>query len=553
MIGKEKNENMFLNGETLLSDELKKYDFNYCCTDCTSLIEILKINENNNIIEFKCINKNDSHQKSLKINQFLEKRKQQKIVNSNTNTDTCNEHGQKFMSYCFDCNKHICEKCQNEGNHLLHSKINIIEVEPSNEEKEILNKINEYYDEQIDLLKRYCISKSKKINSIIKRKEEKLDEIKNKEIKEIKDKKELEIKKVKEKFLKEIELMKNEFDKNLEKLKLDYKLIYNKINNDFKLKEEKIFYFFEKKKENLIKAMKKFTDEIESEKTKINNITNIKELNEIVYNTYNEYPKNIFNAINISQAIINCYDENLDIKKKVINKIIKNNNDKIFSISRKVNYFIKLIEQKFQTKTRINVRNSNNNNNNQINHKKINSQSIRNNINIKRENINNKDETSDNLFNLFNDIFFKNKEQTSINGNKISENQRDILSSIYFNYISKKKENILFNYFDNFVKCNVLKFFEKERKNVPNQLIDNLIYNIETILECFRLNKYKYRDYYFQNNNKGLKNREKSGEDSKRFRKVFNIDESIIKEEELIKKLEKNDNDIYKVFQQIYG
>ena len=39
MIGKEKNENMFLNGETLLSDEeLKKYDFNYCCTDCTSLI-----------------------------------------------------------------------------------------------------------------------------------------------------------------------------------------------------------------------------------------------------------------------------------------------------------------------------------------------------------------------------------------------------------------------------------------------------------------------------------------------------------------------------------
>ena len=546
MIGKEKNENMFLNGETLLSDELKKYDFNYCCTDCISLIEILKINENNNIIEFKCINKNDSHQKSLKINQFLEKRKQQKIGNSNINTDTCNEHGQKFMSYCFECNKHICEKCQNEGNHLLHSKINIIEVEPSNEEKEILNKINEYYDEQIDLLNRYCISKSKKINSIIKRKEEKLDEIKNKEIKEIKDKKELEIKKVKEKFLKEIELMKNEFDKNLKKLKLDYKLIYNKINNDFKLKEEKIFYFFEKKKENLIKAMKKFTDEIESEKTKINNITNIKELNEIVYNTYNEYPKNIFNAINISQAIINFNDENLDTKKNVIKKITKNNNDKTSSISRRVTYFKKLIEQKYQTKTRI-VRNSNNNqkvnirisNNNISNYNTINSQSIRNNIQI------------ENLFNLFNGIFFKNKQQTSINGDKISENQRDILSSIYFNYISKKKENILFNYFDNFVKCNVLKFFEKERKNVPNQLIDNLIYNIETILECFRLNKYKYRDYYFQNNYKGLKNREKSGEDSKRFRKVFNIDESIIKEEELLKKL--NDNDIYKVFQQIYG
>ena len=534
MIGKEKGENMFLNGETLLSDELKKYDFNYCCTDCTSLIEILKINENNNIIEFKCLNKNDSHQKSLKINQFLEKRKQQKIGNSNTNTDTCNEHGQKFMSYCFECNKHICEKCQNEGNHLLHSKINIIEVEPSNEEKEILNKINEYYDEQIDLLNRYCISKSKKINSIIKRKEEKLDEIKNKEIKEIKDKKELEIKKVKEKFLKEIELMKNEFDKNLKKLKLDYKLIYNKINNDFKLKEEKIFYFFEKKKENLIKAMKKFTDEIESEKTKINNITNIKELNEIVYNTYNEYPKNIFNAINISQAIINFNDENLDTKKNVIKKITKNNNDKTSSISRRVTYFKKLIEQKYQTKTRI-VRNSNNNqkvnirisNNNISNYNTINSQSIRNNIQI------------ENLFNLFNGIFFKNKQQTSINGDKISENQRDILSSIYFNYISKKEENILISYFDNFVKCNVLKFFQKERKEYPNQIIDNLKYNLETILECFRLNKYKYKDYYFQNNNKVVKNREKSEEAAKSFsRGSFNIDESIIKEEELLKKLD---------------
>ena len=127
------------------------------------------------------------------------------------------------------------------------------------------------------------------------------------------------------------------------------------------------------------------------------------------------------------------------------------------------------------------------------------------------------------------------------------------MSSIYFNYISKKKENILFNYFDNFVKCNVLKFFEKERKNVPNQLIDNLIYNIETILECFRLNKYKYRDYYFQNNNKGLKNREKSGEAAKRFRGSFNIDESIIKEEELLKKLDRNENDINKVFQLMYG
>ena len=104
-----------------------------------------------------------------------------------------------------------------------------------------------------------------------------------------------------------------------------------------------------------------------------------------------------------------------------------------------------------------------------------------------------------------------------------------------------------------FFNCNVLKIFEKEKKYINNERIDIIKYNIETICELFELNKNKYKDYYFQNSNRRLKDRRKSVDAAKRFRKEFNIDDSIIKEEELLKKLDKNDNDIKKVFQQMYG
>ena len=42
-------------------------------------------------------------------------------------------------------------------------------------------------------------------------------------------------------------------------------------------------------------------------------------------------------------------------------------------------------------------------------------------------------------------------------------------------------------------------------------------------------------------------------EAAKIFRMTFGIGEDTINEEILLKKLDENDNDIYKVFQQIYG
>lgn len=60
-----------------------------------------------------------------------------------------------------------------------------------------------------------------------------------------------------------------------------------------------------------------------------------------------------------------------------------------------------------------------------------------------------------------------------------------------------------------------------------------------------------YYPTYSKNNE--IKDRKKSTEAAKKFRREFNIESEIIKDEELIKKLDKNDNDINKVFQQLYG
>ena len=38
-------------------------DIYYNCTECSSLIEILSINEDSNIIEFECLNKDNNHGK----------------------------------------------------------------------------------------------------------------------------------------------------------------------------------------------------------------------------------------------------------------------------------------------------------------------------------------------------------------------------------------------------------------------------------------------------------------------------------------------------------
>ena len=91
--------------------------------------------------------------------------------------------------------------------------------------------------------------------------------------------------------------------------------------------------------------------------------------------------------------------------------------------------------------------------------------------------------------------------------------------------------------------------------NLSEVIKENIIYNIETILVCFGLDRYYYKKYYYPVIYKDtpIRNRQKSLDAARRFRNTFKIDQNIIKDEELIKKLDKSDNDINKVFQLMFG
>ena len=116
----------------------QKDNIYYNCTECSSMIEILEINKE--MIKFKCIN--NKHEISMGINEYLEKMK--KYNDIKINNDKCNIHNNKYISYCFDCNNHLCNECLKNREHINHYKNYIIEINPNKEELDKLNKmINE--------------------------------------------------------------------------------------------------------------------------------------------------------------------------------------------------------------------------------------------------------------------------------------------------------------------------------------------------------------------------------------------------------------------------
>lgn len=360
---------------------------------------------------------------------------------------------------------------------------------------------------------------------------------------------------------KELNQLKEENAKN-EKLDVNDNIIIDE-NLQNKLKEEIISQILPKIDEEFQKKKSEIDDKLK-EMAKDNKI--------LIDNNF----KDLINSLKKNDINQNIKEDNIEQKKKTehhnkklfvkINKNEKHSN-KENNIRTKNNKDEENENDNSFLKNKNNIK-SNNSNFGDINKNKegpykiiqnednnMNNMNHLNNSNLKNKtNVIQRKKTIDNLFELFNGIFFKNEYQTSINGDKISENTKKNLKSKYNKYKKEFKEKDLTAYFDVFVRRNVLKIFE--RSNNPQTLVDNLKYNIETILSCFELDKYLYKIYYYpQNNNKQIDHRErkKSTEAAIKFRKVFNVDESIINENELIRKLGNYDNDIYKVFQVIYG
>ena len=372
----------------------------------------------------------------------------------------------------------------------------------------------------------------------------------------------------KQKREKEIEILENEL-KQLNDESAKYENANENEEDDNIILDENLKE--QLKKEIINEIEPKIKEELKNQQLDINeklkNIEN--DNNELINSSF----QNIKNDI---EKFLQNYknNNNRNIKEKNVeqNKLYENNKDKsnLFNKKQKAINIINNIRpiennnMKIQNNNNIHTNYFKNNNNNDYNKYGLSDAKfkyenpVKFNLNIQNDKYKEKKRSVDknkyqDLFLIFNNIFFKNENQTSINGEKIDEKTIKELTKMFNNYQKKREELILTTYFDNFIKENVLKIFGKS--GVGEKVLENIKYNIENINEIFELNRYRYKDYYYPNlkANTQIRDRKKSSEAAKRFRRTFNIDEKVIIEEELLKRLDKNDNDINKVMQQIYG
>ena len=321
-------------GNSPETQDIKLEAHAYSCYLCPSLIEILSINENKNIIKFKCSNKNNFHEKSIEIKDYLERNKQNDIF---INDDTCTKHGEKYQSFCLLCNKHLCNGCQRDTSHLNHHKINLPEVEPIPEEIEIIKKIIKYYEGKIVNLNNKNNIISKKLEDIKCIKEKEINLVIEEKMKKINNKKEINLKKNRQEYLNKMKLLKEKYENEIKQIKRNYEKINNKIINEYKYDKEKINQIYSNKKYLLYKKSK---DIIKNSKIKenIENQINLKSSNKLVCDTYIRNKNNFYNAINIHNIIKIYFNGNEFIKKNIIKCLLKSD-EQVKIIIRKTEVF----------------------------------------------------------------------------------------------------------------------------------------------------------------------------------------------------------------------
>ena len=286
----------------------------YNCTECNALIEILSIDEKENTIEFLCSNQ---HKKLMPIKEFLDKMMDNDNVD--INKDICQIHKNQYMSFCFDCKKHLCKECLKTRDHIYHNKNNIIEIQPIKTELEIIKKIVKYYDDKLEKLKNKKFLIKKRLNSFLDKCKTDIDNILQKEINSSETKKKLELENNKIKFSSDIKKIREKYEKEIKNLKE----LFNKneiiIDNKYQIKKEKLelyykykFLLYQNKCDDIFRKVS-FDKNIE-------NLTNLKRLNELVYNTYNLYNNNYYNSKNINNIIISLHQNNIHFKSFIQNE-----------------------------------------------------------------------------------------------------------------------------------------------------------------------------------------------------------------------------------------
>ena len=328
-----KNSYIDLDDAPQITPEICNSNINYSCSECSSLIEILSINEKTNIIKFKCLNKENNHGiKVMKISDYLSK--MEKYIKNEVNRDSCLEHSSNpdnnYVDFCFDCNRHLCKYCLKTRTHINHFKNNIIEIQPIKEELNIIDGIIKDYNTRIENLKNEEIIIKKELNhelnikikdenESIKEKTRINNENKEKETKSLYQNYLFDIKNIKNKYENEIKLRKNKYERDIIETIHKFNLISQKyyIIHEYKLKE----------------LNGKYTTKLNNLKydIKIENIMNIKKIKEIIFNTYNKYSNNYYNSLNVNNILL-CYMDNDYVKNNLMKKILNNNYEAILKI-----------------------------------------------------------------------------------------------------------------------------------------------------------------------------------------------------------------------------
>ena len=322
-------------GEIGETEELKNNNFTLC-PDCGSSIEILSINENK--IEYRCLNEKKKHKEETKFTKTIEeylKIKENRDNNYDEIKDKChieNHNLNNYVSYCLDCRCHLCNECLKSKEHINHRKSNMIEIQPIEEEitlikeviddlrkeKEKLEKKEKEETEEIDK------SLEKEINqeeNIYKRKKKDNEKKENEEKTENEKKYLSDVENIKKEYEEKLKIRKNQYLEENEKIIAKFKLIYEKLEAELELKKKKLNENCYLTKQNL-----GFMDKI-----KINE--NMLTLNEIIYNTYDNYKNNYYNSMTINNLLL-YYNNNTDINNKMRN-ILGNKYDKIINIRKK--------------------------------------------------------------------------------------------------------------------------------------------------------------------------------------------------------------------------
>jgi len=308
-------------------------DMFYNCTECSSLIEILSINEDKNLIEFKCLNKNcHNTKKTMPMKEYFEKMEKNK--KPYINEDICREHisskNNKYISYCFDCNCHLCEECLKSRDHVCHNKNNIIELKPIKEELDLIKEVIKYYKDNIENLINEKINKKIELeNSLNAETMNEENKIKNK-IETNKQNKTQELKINRDKYISDIEEIKKKYKKEIKDREKKYKKDEDKINNKYKIMDQKEYIIHKLKMEELCKKNKDIYDNLKYDE-RIENMICIKKINEVVYNTYNLYNDNYYYSLNINSILLS-YFKNDYIKSKIMKRILNNKYEEIINL-----------------------------------------------------------------------------------------------------------------------------------------------------------------------------------------------------------------------------